>query len=437
MNANAPTTGFRLLARITCPHCWELFPPDQILWISEHADLLGDPLLGAEQPQRFRPTRFTIEGDALDAKGFVCRSLACPKCHLPIPRALLEMEPLFVSIIGAPACGKSYFLTAMTWELRKVLPSNFAASIADADTVSNRNLSEYEELLFLNAETDKLVAIRKTELQGELYDTVAYGHQMVSYPRPYLFVLQPQEPHPNFALADRLGRVVCLYDNAGEHFQPGLDTTASPVTRHLARSRFLLFLFDPTQDRRFRDLCDECSDPQLAGHGRTSRQEAILHEAAARIRRHTGLAQNAKHNRPLVVVVTKYDVWSHLIGPIDSTDPWRTIDGSSLAGLDRSRIDEQSKRVRQLMLETCPEIVSAAEGFAKEVVYIPVSALGRSPEVDARTGLLGIRPRDVRPIWASVPLLYALCRWRSGLIPHIRHGRRRAKSRPPAPPTRS
>ena len=35
--------------------------------------------------------------------------------------------------------------------------------------------------------------IRKTELQGELYDTVAYGQQTVSYPRPFLFTMQPQE----------------------------------------------------------------------------------------------------------------------------------------------------------------------------------------------------------------------------------------------------
>ncbi len=38
---------------------------------------------------------------------------------------MLEMEPLFVSILGAPASGKSYFLTAMTWQLRRTLPTPF------------------------------------------------------------------------------------------------------------------------------------------------------------------------------------------------------------------------------------------------------------------------------------------------------------------------
>ena len=109
------------------------FAPDQVLFIAEHDALLGDPLLGAEQMQRFPPGRFTSEGEALDAKGLRCCRMACPKCHLAIPSGLLELEPLFLSILGAPSSGKSYFLTAMTWELRRTLPVNFAIDFADAD----------------------------------------------------------------------------------------------------------------------------------------------------------------------------------------------------------------------------------------------------------------------------------------------------------------
>ncbi len=36
------------------------------------------------------------------------------------PAPMMEMEPLFLSILGAPASGKSYFLTAMTWQLRRL-----------------------------------------------------------------------------------------------------------------------------------------------------------------------------------------------------------------------------------------------------------------------------------------------------------------------------
>ena len=46
-----------LLPRVTCPHCWTSFAPEDALWLSAHTDLLGDPRLGPEQPQRFLPAR--------------------------------------------------------------------------------------------------------------------------------------------------------------------------------------------------------------------------------------------------------------------------------------------------------------------------------------------------------------------------------------------
>ena len=52
-NQRAAAASVKLLPLVTCPHCWERFPPEEILWISEHVDLLGDRLLGPEQQQRF------------------------------------------------------------------------------------------------------------------------------------------------------------------------------------------------------------------------------------------------------------------------------------------------------------------------------------------------------------------------------------------------
>src|SRR5262245_50744864 len=101
-----------LLKEITCPHCWQRYAPEASLWISQHSDLLGDIRLGPEQQLRFLPTRFTVDGQALDARELACQGVACPHCHLPVPRAMLEMKHVFFSILGTPASGKSYFLTS-------------------------------------------------------------------------------------------------------------------------------------------------------------------------------------------------------------------------------------------------------------------------------------------------------------------------------------
>ncbi len=196
--------------------------------------------------------------------------------------------------------------------------------------------------MFLNPNESEVVPlaglIRKTELQGELYDTVAYGQQTVTYPRPFLFTTQPQDGHFG-GDPTRLARMLCLYDNAGEHFQPGQDTATAPVTRHLARSRAILFLFDPTQDPRFRTVC-RSSDPAGAAQraARLSRQETILNEAAARIRRHAGLSHGAKYDKPLVrgrdqvrrVVCTCWArVTKAIRGKREETSPASTASGSS------------------------------------------------------------------------------------------------------------
>jgi hypothetical protein len=150
------------------------------------------------------------------------------------------------------------------------------------------------------------------------------------------------------------------------------------------------------------------------------RQETILLEAAQRVRRYAGLGEKAKHSRPLIIVVTKYDSWSPLLDGLKLSPPWTSSITGELCAMQLEWIEEVSKKLRAVLWKLCPEIVSAAEGFAEQVIYMPVSATGRSPEIDPATGAFGIRPRDMNPMWAETPLLYALSRWTEGLISYRR-----------------
>jgi len=419
------TYSLRLQARVNCPHCWHTFAPEDTVWVSRHPDLLGDLRLGGEQQLRFLPTRYTVDGDAIDSEGFTCNSIACPKCHLNLPRAMLEMQPLFCSILGAPGSGKSYYLASMTWMLRQQLPKHFQLSLADVEPTAHINLNAYEESLFLNGKPGELVALPKTDLQGDhLYDTVLFGEQHLMYPRPFVFALRPLPGHPRSKQEAQISRTLCLYDNAGEHFLPGSDKASTPVTLHLAASRFLFFLFDPTQDPRFREEClsRNSSDPQLSSAARTYRQETILLEAADRVRRYAGVSQVGKHTRPLIVVVTKFDTWCSIVGqdPKQPSLPDVYVPTASGMALDTGKVEDVSRIIRNMLSQYCPEFVSAAESFAEHVVYIPVSALGCSPELDEKTNTLGIRPSEIQPMWAEMPMTYALSRWCQGLIPQVR-----------------
>jgi hypothetical protein len=149
------------------------------------------------------------------------------------------------------------------------------------------------------------------------------------------------------------------------------------------------------------------------------RQDLVLHEAATRIRKFSGLRHDERHNKPLIVVVTKYDAWSCLLPGLRDVQSLRVVNNEGLCALEWEKVKLQSNRLRTILWDLAPELVSGAEGFAQEVLYIPVSATGCSPRDD-----LTIRPCDIHPCWVEVPMLAALARWAKSLIPYVANVKR-------------
>lgn len=399
----------RLVGQAVCPHCWERFEPTNILWVARHEDHRGDPYLSADEMMRFRPSRFTPDGNAIDPAGMVCHELACPQCHLIVPRRLLENRQATFSLVGVPGSGKSYLLASMAWQLRRLLPQRFGLRFADVDPRLNAIINDYEETLFLQEDPDRPVYIDKTQLHGSHYDQVRLKGQPTLLAHPFLFSIDAPDDAPEAA------RVLCFYDNAGEHFYAGGDTTLAPGSRHVALADTLMFLFDPLQDARFRERCRAFSnDPQLQLSSRAQRQDTVLTEAAERVRRYAGLSPRLKLSQPMIVLVGKADVWCReLVGEDLDAEPFV---GDAPAKVDAARIERVSVAVRAMLESLTPEFVAAAEGHYERVLYVPVSALGGSPQPLEGGGLLTVRPRELRPKWVAVPVLYALARWLKGPV---------------------
>ena len=415
--------GKRLLKRITCPNCWHHFQPPDCMFISRHPDLIGDPVAGSNEGLRFAPTRFTVAGEALDERGFPTSDIACPNCHLPIPEAMLTIPVRYISIVGAPASGKSYFLASMIWSLRTMLPG-MGFVFTDADPASNSHIYDYEKTLFDNPNPDLHADIRKTQRDDPtLYRTAILNGTAIRYPIPLQFSLQPIPKHPYYHSAHKLGQLIVMYDNAGEDFLPGADAGNAPVVQHLASSKVIFMFFDPTQDRRFADEC-QSDDPQLKeGLDKerrvTHRQETLLREAAVLTRRKRNVSQEHRFkDKILVILVSKSDIWSNLLDEDISKEPYVPGDDTWPMGMDVHRVERTSDKLRELLNRLCPEFVASAEGFVEKVLYVPVSALGTSPETIEREGqrMYGVRPSKIKPKWVTVPLLYCLCRHANLLI---------------------
>ena len=411
---------------VTCPHCWHKFRAVDVVFVARHQDLVGDAVLGPDEQLRFSPSRFLVNGAALDPMGAECRSVACPRCHLTLARSLLECEKLSISVVGAPAAGKSYLLAAMTWELRQVLP-RLGWVFSDAIPETNAILNANEKRLFLAENPDEPVMLEKTQTDGPgLYQFASIRGERVMLPKPFQFQLAPTNR------SDKTGaRVLVMYDNAGEHFLPGREEARAPVTEHLARANLIVFMLDPTQDPRLRSQLDS-QDPQLRSSklldaAGLMRQESVLAEAIARTRSLSGIASYARHGKPLIIALAKCDIWSGVVDRSLPKSPLVEQTDGSLA-LDVELIRETSSRCREMLKSVCPEIVALAEDFTKSVLYVPTSATGCSPMSVERDGTtyLGFRPRDLLPRWASVPALCAIQAVQPRLIPIVKHSRERS-----------
>ena len=118
----------------------------------------------------------------------------------------------------------------------------------------------------------------------------------------------------------------------------------------------------------------------------------------------------------MIVILSKFDEWSQLLDQ-GAGEPWKTQGNTT--GVDIERIEQASARLRQVLMQFCPETIAAAEAFARNITYIAVSSLGEQVELDPKSGLPGIRPQNIHPRWVTVPLLYALSRIQPALIPRL------------------
>jgi hypothetical protein len=412
-----------LIREVTCPNCWHTFPPESVLWIAVHPSLTGDPQLvvsaaGGRPQRRFIPERFDVEGRALDAERAPCTQLACPRCHLQIPRASLEMPNVVLSVLGAAGSGKSVFLTSMIFTMRQQA-SRLGLRFQDADLTLNKQLLDDERKMFLDpaAETYRSIdsAVKKTQLDDGRYRTTRIDGHEAKFVPPFTFLLAPTPEHPRYAEADRLARLLCLYDNAGEHFQPGIDAADRPMTRHLASSKGLIYVFDPTQDRRLRR---QLGDGAAGGFSGTERQDVVLYEAANRIREHAGIAQTSRIPQPLVVVLTKFDVWRPLVPGYRDADPFQAHPNAPIEALQTDEVDAISKICRNFLWDSCREIVTAAESISDTVVYAPVAAVGLDVRPD-KSGTPNFLAASCEPYGVLVPLLTLLSK-NTKVVPSLR-----------------
>ncbi len=392
--ATLPTLADSVVAT-TCPLCWLKFDLGDAMSIATHESLRGDPVLGADEMSRFLPTSFNDDGVPLDEMGMPAPDIACPHCRKRLPPNYLEYDQRIFSIVGAPSSGKSYYLSVLINQLQESLYKNFGVTMKDLDPTGNMLLTQMKNRLF-GAKRPEDAILAKTAFEGAMYERYPRFGKMVALPKPMTYSLS--------ASGDGEKVSMVFYDNAGEHFEPGLDIEQSPGTMHVASSSALFFLFDPASNLKFKNALSDYPDPQLLISGRADQQDTILSEMEVRIKRIKALDLKKRIDTPLAIIIGKCDIWKHLLKE-------QLPEVISNGALDISALEQYSDILRNFLLEFAPNIVAAADTISTNVKYFAVSALGHSPQVIEGgfcSGKIAPVPGKLAPIDVELPTIWSL-----------------------------
>jgi hypothetical protein len=387
-----PAAGPKGDGALTCPVCWLRFDAGDIMHIAVHDSLRGDPLLGEDAQQRFLATRFNNAGQALDAMSLPSSETACPHCRRKLPPGFLEMPHHIISLVGDQSAGKSYYLSVLMKVLPAALYRDFGVVFSDSDPAGNAPVNDMRKALF-GAQSATQAKLAKTVFEGAMYERLPRQGRMVALPRPFVYTLAAKgESHAHCALI--------FYDNAGEHFQPGVNIVEQPGAQHVASAAGILYLFDPFNSPEFRQHLRDSKDPQLEKPV-VDQQDIILSEMRARIQTLRNLRAGETIQTPVAFIVGKCDVWGHLL----DGEPLRPT--VAAGQLDFAALRENSRIIRDLLCRLSPPLVANVEVLSRNVLFFAASSFGHTP-LKIGPGEYVPDPSRLRPVNVETPLLWLL-----------------------------
>lgn len=391
-----------------CPHCWgDFFTRSETLYVTTSGE-------------KVKPSLVADWDNPTDGSGhkFTTRR-CCPHCNLEVSTRLLETNSIFISIVGTPSSGKTYFLASMYHKAKSQLTKDFHKGV-NFPGISGELISRYFDRLVGGGDPNKLVDLPKTQEGGfELYSEIEVSGVTQQFPKP--FTLRLTDPTTREAFA------IVTYDNAGESFVSAdrLSSNTKSID-HLEHCDMIVIVIDPVQIPELAAVLKDrgVQDPQLGKSSGTT-QDEMLNSVLDRA---VGLRGSEKKllRTPVSVVIQKWDMLqkANLVPDIDRVDPSTgaqtpLFDESPLnvsqtgdTYVDTEEMRAISVAVRDVLYQYDPNIVNSLQASFEVVRYFPCSALGSSPELNPANNKYCFRPKNVQPYRVTDPLLWLLARER-------------------------
>ena len=391
-----------LFYNIVCPHCFEKFKPDEVVFRATHIQE-DDNYYEAQEDDKLNRYRAKLDLDELDeleaviephtipldshiysgnvlvglvdAYGYTTRRRLCPYCHNELPITSGKSPSNIIAIVGASQVGKSVYMTSLIHTLQNITAANFdAACIPINSEISRKFKQDYEEPLFERG--DLLTSTRKEGKQ-----------------EPFIFQFKFKDDS-----IDPL--MLVFFDIAGEGMVD--QEYLSMYAAHIKNSSGILFLVDPLQIKTIRDKIH-------IKRNDTTGEFASQHDEPREViinlfENFIGYEENGKTDIPTAIVLTKSD----MLNVLREDDGEYVKSNSNIFNqvvhkgyFSLTEFNNINGEVKRFIEKVDRPFKDAIDVHFNKTAYFATSALGRNP-IDMQVDGL------IEPLRVDEPFLWLL-----------------------------
>lgn len=330
---------------VTCPYCMDVVNKDSLKYTCKKC--------GTEYPANIKVQSCTTKncGGLLELK--------CPTCDKELPATIFQFDQYIkFCIVGQPACGKTNYITVMLKEFEQKLNRKMLISPMNTETADIQK----DHVDYLYKQKIELPATPSGYLVPQLWqitDRMKYN--------------KLKEEYKVYSLT--------IFDGAGEDYLHMTDE----IRRYINGSDYIFFLVDPLKLTEVRkqlgktDIDDNASEDLVKG-------------MAQYLRMGFGLPAGKKIDKPVAVILTKFDEIMELMG---SAQVAQENDASYSGEYMKSDADAIDSEIRS-WLESIGEsyFLSALEINFKKTRFFGVSSYGHAPTANGVGTLMPHRVLD-------------------------------------------
>lgn len=285
--------------------------------------------------------------------------LKCPTCGKELPTQIFQFDQYIkFCIVGQPACGKTNYITVMLKEFEQKLNSKLLISPMNDETRDIQN----DHIDYLYQQKIELPATPVGHIVPQLWqitDRMRYN--------------KLKEEYKVYSLT--------IFDGAGEDAVKVTDA----IQRYINGSDYIFFLVDPLKLTEVRRQLGKSDVDENAS-------KALVTNMTGYLRQVIGLSAGKKIDKPVAVILTKFDEIMGLMGTAQVTQENELVLSSGYVKNDADAIDTEIRSWLDSIGESY--FLHALETNFRKTRFFGVSSYGHAPTVNGVGTLMPHRVLD-------------------------------------------